>query len=86
MKYNISKENIKKEQMFTAKLTKELLEETVQERQATFEHFYCNGCNGLLFMEKDVVYHAPVYASSFMVPGNKLKIMEGDTSNVALFN
>ena len=35
-------------------------------------------------MDKDLVYHAPIYVSSFLMPGEKLKIMEGDTSNVAL--
>ena len=60
------------------------MEETAERKPIHFQYFYCNSCNGLLFTEKDLVFHAPVFASSFMPEGNKLRIMEGDTSNVAL--
>ena len=82
MKYNLSKEKIKYQVMFTNRLKQALIEEDAERKHLAFSHFYCNGCNGLLFLEKDIVYHAPVYHSS-QVP-RKLKIMEGDTSNVAL--
>ena len=85
MKYNLSKENIKLQNQFTMRLERELLQEKREERAPIFQHYYCSGCNGLLFMEFDIVYHAPVYVSSILPNPSKLRIMEGDTSNVALW-
>ena len=84
MKYNLSKDKMKMQHAFTSRLQRALLEEKKDEKPPVFEQFYCRGCNGLLFSEKDIVFHAPVFVSSY-VP-SKLKIMEGDTSNVALLN
>ena len=60
------------------------MEETAEQKPIVFQYFYCHCCNGLLFTEKDLVFHAPVFVSSFLPAGDKLRFMEGDTSNVAL--
>ena len=51
-----------------------------------YSRYHCKGCNGLLFTDKDRVFHAPVFVSAFMPNGSQIRIMQGDTSNVALFN
>ena len=58
------------------------MEEAKKERELKFEHFYCSGCNGLLFTDKELVFHAPVFMSSFMP--KDIMIMEGNTSDVAI--
>ena len=88
MKYNLSKEKLKLQDMFTQRLQDALLEPNEHEKARTGTRYYCKGCSGLLFTEKDRVFHAPVYMSAFdQLAGDvrNIRIMQGDTSNVALF-
>ena len=88
MKYNLSKEKLKLQGMFTRRLQDALLEPNAHERALKGTRYHCKGCSGLLFTEKDRVFHAPVYMSAYDPLGGdvrNIRIMQGDTSNVALF-
>ena len=82
MKYNLSKEKIKKQYKFTSQLNQELLDNQEMEKNLQFKHFYCKGCNGLLFVERDLVYHVP--ANMEHLHPRKLQFMAADTSIQAL--